>query len=179
MPGGLDGGALCFLCFGWAMGRLWDPSWRGGSRTSSAAWRPAWKGGGDWREEWRMRGKPRWESGRKRREKGLLSPRVAPCPFRFCRCPQTTPERLDSAQVRRLLFQPKPALNEILGARLGRFRLPALKNRIGGPVGSAAGDALSLLLSRSQQRTACWLESCSGNIFSIVMVNCFFDYLSK
>ena len=67
-------------------------------------------------------GKWRGKSGGIGGKKGLLSPTERThAPFRFGRRPQATPGGLGSARVRRLLFRPKPALNEILGARLGRF----------------------------------------------------------
>ena len=68
-------------------------------------------------------------SGRKRQEKALLSSTERPhAPFRFCRRPQATPGRLGSGRDRRLWISPKPALNEILGARLGRFSATGVKN---------------------------------------------------
>ena len=95
-----------------------------------------------------MRGKPRRESGRKRWEKGLLSPAErSNAPFRFCRHPQATPGCLGSARVRELLFRPKPALYEIPGVRLARFPAAGAKKRLGG-----------LLEVRLEMLLAVWME---------------------
>ena len=54
--------------------------------------------------------------------KGLsVADRAGPRAFSLRPAPPSDHRGLGSARVRRLLFQPKPAIKEILGAQLGRF----------------------------------------------------------
>ena len=114
---GLGRGALYFLCFGWAttaaVGSIAAQGityFFGGMAAGLEGRRRSLAGGMENERE------AEGGSGRKRREKGFLSPTERPdAAFRFCRRAQATPGRLGSGRDRRLWISPKPALNEILG----------------------------------------------------------------
>ena len=128
MPGGLDSGALGFLCFGGAAA-AGSVAARGityffGGMAGETAGVEAGFGERNGEEREAEGG-----SGRKWREKAFLLPTERPhAAFRFCRRAQATPDHLGSGRDRRLWISPKPALNEILGARLGRFSATGVKN---------------------------------------------------
>ena len=110
-------------------GALWEDGSSTLGKMAEAAGRQGREEAGVWREEWRREGGIR----RKQGEKGFQSPTERPhAAFRLCRRAQATPGRLGSGRDRRLWISPKPALNEILGARLGRFSATGAKNSPGG-----------------------------------------------
>lgn len=123
MPGGLIGGALVFLCFGWATEAVAVAAARGATYFfggMTAGWEEGEREG-DWREE----GRVREGSGEKTGKNGgkMRSPRRQDGPtrpFRFSRRPRR-PRKPGSTWVRRHQFRPEPAKNGFLKTRLDRF----------------------------------------------------------
>ena len=123
MPGGLDVGALDFLCFGWAMMPVAVAAARGttyffGGMAAGleASGREI---GGRKEENGREVGEKREETaGRGARFADRADPRAF---FASTGSPSTPPRAPGSTWVRRNQFWPEPAINGLLGARLGRF----------------------------------------------------------
>ena len=122
MPGGLDGGALGFLCFGWATEAVAVAAARGTTYFfggMAAGWEASGREIGGRKEK--MGGK--WgKAGRNGGKRHSTHRQGGPTrPFRLRRRPQAPPRAPGSAWVCRHQFRPEPAKNGLLGARLGRF----------------------------------------------------------
>ena len=130
MPGGFDGGALGFLCFGWTTTPVAVAAARGmayffgGMACFFAAsgrgfgGRKGENGGRKASERERCEGKASRNVGK--RPSGRLQGGPTRL-FRLCRLPKRPPRAPGLAWVRRHQFWPEPAKNGLLGARLGPF----------------------------------------------------------
>ena len=151
MPGGFDGGALGFLCFGWATVPVVVAAARGMAYFFGSMAATGRQAGGGMAEEREGMAVGRRASGRdareKRQETAGKGPRVAaragPRAFFACAGSPSAPQGAGFG-----LDPPAPVLarageKQVSGGATGPFFLRRRgKIAWGGPVGGAAGDAL-------------------------------------